>query len=140
MEEKAREETKYNDLLASFVIEKNKKVLKSVGFVYANEADVQDIKSWEPKEAERVYKLIKMRVIFLAKTEIRGLSEHTCPWCIKYKGARSPCDVCSYRINHGVPCLRNPLISVHNCNKISINYIEMMSAIEDLWDEQSKGA
>ena len=120
----------YTFVLVDFILEKNRRVLKSTGITYVDKQDIQDIVSWKPHDAERVYKHIRNYIVHRNETKIRGLNWGTCPWCVKHYRL---CNDCSYKRNHGIPCSESPLIFVENSSKVFINYIQIIDKIEELW-------
>ena len=121
----------YHSLLVNFVLEKNDKVEKSTGIIYADRRDILDILSWDYADARRTYEQIRAYVNGQLgyETKIRGLNAATCPWCLKLFGA---CELCAYRKHHG-PCSCNPLLYIRVSSKININYKKLLSDLEKQW-------
>ena len=121
------EDTKYQDILANFVLKKNDEAIRLTGAEYVNGHDIKDIIRWSYKDARNVYKRLKDYIS--GTPEITGFGKGTCPWCYKYEWE---CSACSYKKNHGL-CMDNDLFGAGNCD-VPINYKKMLANSEKACD------
>ena len=90
----------YKEKLVAFIKLKDKIVKKEINIKYIDKRDIKDIRKWDEKTCEEIYK----QLISSIYEGSYGMFNDTCIWCIKYRYhyTYDECKKCEYGKNHGL--------------------------------------